>query len=475
MFGNRYADITTRQDIQLHWIRIEDVPRIWQRLWDVGRHHAAGLRRLRPQRDLLPGGGRRRRRGVRRLPGRPGDLRLLHRQPRVRQPAPQVQDRRHRLPRGLRPGRDQRHRAVAGPGRRRRRSASTCWSAAASPTASGWRRTSTSSSRPTRPSRSAGPSPSSSASSATGRTGAWPACATWSRSSGPRASGPRSAERTRFDAARRPGATSPPRFRGDHVGVHPQRGDGLFYVGCSVPVGRMRGIELVELARLAEHLRGRHGPARHRPELRPDRGARGPPRRPAGRGAHPAVLAVPGALRARRHGLHRLGVLPLRRGRDQGAGGQAGPLARRPAPGRPRRAPPPVPGHPRAAPRGLRRLGAGRGPRRHPHALLGLLGQLRAAPDRRHRPAGRRRARGRAHRGGGRHRPRRLPRPRRRLHRLGGRRRAGRRAPGALSNLLGPLRARSAATASPSTRWARRIDNDELRTIMAGRRPGAAP
>jgi ferredoxin-nitrite reductase len=41
-------------------------------------------------------------------------------------------------------------------------------------------------------------------------------------------------------------------FRGDHVGVHPQKQDGLFYVGCSVPVGRMHGIDLVELARLAE-------------------------------------------------------------------------------------------------------------------------------------------------------------------------------------------------------------------------------
>jgi ferredoxin-nitrite reductase len=41
-------------------------------------------------------------------------------------------------------------------------------------------------------------------------------------------------------------------FRGDHVGVHPQKQPGLFYVGCSVPVGRMHGIELVELARLAE-------------------------------------------------------------------------------------------------------------------------------------------------------------------------------------------------------------------------------
>jgi ferredoxin-nitrite reductase len=41
------------------------------------------------------------------------------------------------------------------------------------------------------------------------------------------------------------------RYRGDHVGVHPQKQDGLFYVGCSVPVGRMQGIELVEAARLA--------------------------------------------------------------------------------------------------------------------------------------------------------------------------------------------------------------------------------
>ena len=41
-------------------------------------------------------------------------------------------------------------------------------------------------------------------------------------------------------------------FRGDHVGVHPQKQPGLLYVGCSVPVGRMHGLELVELARLAE-------------------------------------------------------------------------------------------------------------------------------------------------------------------------------------------------------------------------------
>jgi len=48
------------------------------------------------------------------------------------------------------------------------------------------------------------------------------------------------------------GAELTERFRGDHIGVHAQRQEGLSYVGCSVPVGRMRGIELVELARLAQ-------------------------------------------------------------------------------------------------------------------------------------------------------------------------------------------------------------------------------
>jgi ferredoxin-nitrite reductase len=41
-------------------------------------------------------------------------------------------------------------------------------------------------------------------------------------------------------------------FRGDHIGVHPQRQPGLVYVGCCVPVGRMRGVDLVELGRLAD-------------------------------------------------------------------------------------------------------------------------------------------------------------------------------------------------------------------------------
>jgi len=47
------------------------------------------------------------------------------------------------------------------------------------------------------------------------------------------------------------------RYRGDHIGVHPQKGSGGFvtrphYVGLNVPVGRMSGEHFVEAARLAE-------------------------------------------------------------------------------------------------------------------------------------------------------------------------------------------------------------------------------
>jgi len=41
------------------------------------------------------------------------------------------------------------------------------------------------------------------------------------------------------------------RYRGDHVGVHRQRQPGLSYVGLNVTVGRMEGRNLVEAARLA--------------------------------------------------------------------------------------------------------------------------------------------------------------------------------------------------------------------------------
>jgi ferredoxin-nitrite reductase len=42
------------------------------------------------------------------------------------------------------------------------------------------------------------------------------------------------------------------RYRGDHIGIHPQRQDGLSYVGLNVTVGRMAGAHLAEMADLAE-------------------------------------------------------------------------------------------------------------------------------------------------------------------------------------------------------------------------------
>ena len=41
-------------------------------------------------------------------------------------------------------------------------------------------------------------------------------------------------------------------YRGDHIGVHRQRGEGVCYVGLNVTVGRMTGTNLIEAARLAE-------------------------------------------------------------------------------------------------------------------------------------------------------------------------------------------------------------------------------
>jgi ferredoxin-nitrite reductase len=42
------------------------------------------------------------------------------------------------------------------------------------------------------------------------------------------------------------------RYRGDHVGVHPQKEEGVYYVGLNVPVGRMSGEQFEEAGRLAE-------------------------------------------------------------------------------------------------------------------------------------------------------------------------------------------------------------------------------
>jgi ferredoxin-nitrite reductase len=35
-FGDNFLDLTTRQDVQMHWIKMENVPEIWRRLEEVG-------------------------------------------------------------------------------------------------------------------------------------------------------------------------------------------------------------------------------------------------------------------------------------------------------------------------------------------------------------------------------------------------------------------------------------------------------
>ena len=143
-------------------------------------------------------------------------------------------------------------------------------------------------------------------------------------------------ERTKFtlDPA---GRELTDRFRGDHVGVHPQKQPGLVYVGLLGPGGPHARDRPDRDGPPGRDLRRRRRADRHRPELHPLGRSRGAARRPAGRAAHGEVLALPRALRARRGGLHRLGVLPLRRGGDQGASGQVG------APPRCRSSPPTAP------------------------------------------------------------------------------------------------------------------------------------
>ena len=137
-------------------------------------------------------------------------------------------------------------------------------------------------------------------------------------------------ERTKF-ALEPAGRELTTAFRGDHVGVHPQKQPGLLYVGCSVPVGRMHGIELIESGAPGRDVRGRRRADRHGPELHCLRCPRGASRRPAGRAAHADVFTVPRTLRARCRRLHGVGVLPLRRGGDEGTGGEVGEDARRAA------------------------------------------------------------------------------------------------------------------------------------------------
>ena len=97
-FARGTADITDRQNIQYHWIEIEDVPEIWERLDGVGLTtlEACGD----SPRPFLgsPVAGVAEDEIIDAHPGARGDQAPLHRQPGVLQPPAQVQDLRQRAP-----------------------------------------------------------------------------------------------------------------------------------------------------------------------------------------------------------------------------------------------------------------------------------------------------------------------------------------------------------------------------------------
>ena len=78
-YGRDTADITDRQNIQLHWIRIEDVPAIWRQLEAVGLQTTEACGDTPAGRAGQPGRGRRRRRGDRPDLGDRRDRRAVHR------------------------------------------------------------------------------------------------------------------------------------------------------------------------------------------------------------------------------------------------------------------------------------------------------------------------------------------------------------------------------------------------------------
>ena len=130
-YGRSMGDITTRQNIQLHWLAIEDMPVILDEL------NAAGLSFTQACGDVwrnivgLPARRRRRPRAAGLTPGDRGARAHVRRRPPVLEPAAQVQGVGVRLHPRLRAARDQRP-GASWRSRRTARSATTCGSAVAS-------------------------------------------------------------------------------------------------------------------------------------------------------------------------------------------------------------------------------------------------------------------------------------------------------------------------------------------------------
>ena len=150
--GKGEAELTTRQNVQLHNLRLDALPQVFEEL------HAAALTSLGGCGDTVraitgcPAAGIAARRALRRDAGARGGAPVLHGQPRLRRPAAQAQDLDLGMRVALQRAGDQLHLARRRPARRRA-GLLACSSAAACRPSRGSRATSACSSARTRRSR----------------------------------------------------------------------------------------------------------------------------------------------------------------------------------------------------------------------------------------------------------------------------------------------------------------------------------
>ena len=108
-----FGHISTRQNVQLHFVPLHDMEPAMRRLAEAGHDHARSVRQLRPEHHGVPVRGRRARRSVRRHAVRRSDDALPAAASAQLLAAAQVQDRVRRLHvRGSRLHRHQRHRVA---------------------------------------------------------------------------------------------------------------------------------------------------------------------------------------------------------------------------------------------------------------------------------------------------------------------------------------------------------------------------
>jgi ferredoxin-nitrite reductase len=250
LFGNRYADLTTRQDIQIHWLRIADVPRVWQRLWDVGVTTVQACGDSARNVCACPVSGVDAREVVESLPVAQaisafftGNREYANLPRKFKIAVTGCVDDCARIEIndiGLWPAR--------GP------DGQLGFNLLVGGGLSDGERMAQDVDVFVRPDQAV--EVTRAIAQLFGELGnrenrGLARMRYLAQELGPEGFRAALAERTRF-ALEPSGEELTERYRGDHVGVHAQKEPGLVYVGCSVPVGRMRGIELVELARLAE-------------------------------------------------------------------------------------------------------------------------------------------------------------------------------------------------------------------------------